>query len=214
MHAFLHIYMPSHMHIHQWGLTVSVIHWHATRKTKRGLIKKRGKIHANNGSLWLLRLAVGQGYLCRSEDLCGKKLERSRIWKTSGWIYMVRWEPENGPLYGLQHLCLFVLRVCLCVSARVVISPAASSPGCLCWSPVARCCERSQSEPQHTLCSSPAFPSDSSATKSKSNLCLSHFQHINETDAVKFQTFEWERLNAVWNIITSLEKQNDIFWIA
>lgn len=62
------------------------------RKRSGGWLKKKKKDregkHANNGSPWLLRLAVGQGYLCRSAGFCRVKLERSKIWETSAH----RWE--------------------------------------------------------------------------------------------------------------------------
>lgn len=61
----------------------------------------------------------------------------------------------------------------LCIRAWAVISPPASSPVCSLWFPVARCCERNQSEPRHILCFSPLIPSDSSAIKTN-KACVSH----------------------------------------
>lgn len=150
---------------------------HPGRKSGGWLLKKdREEKHANNGSLWLLRLAVGQRYLCRSAGLCREKLERRKIWETSAHCW-VNLHDEMGaqewtPVQFATSLFSFGMYLRIWgIWACATISPAASSPVCLCWSPVARCCEPSQSEPQRTLCSSPAFPSDSSATKSKSNLC-------------------------------------------
>lgn len=72
--------------------------------------------------------------------------------------------------------------MCLCIRDCVFSPPAASNPVCLCWSPVARCCEQSQWEPLRTLCSSPAFPSDSSVTKSKSKNFFIHPPHVKSTN--------------------------------